>query len=300
MPQLSTYEGVGGLKVVRDAAFDLTGKLSTPLPGLLAPLRSERWLGEANACARLAAVITTPALADRLDGRLGVAVASEPEFAHAEVHARLAAEREAALRASPTLIDPAARVDGSASVAGHGVVIGAGAFVGPGCVILPGSTIEPEVVLHASAIIGVAGFQAARIEGHQRIAPQLGGARVRRGAELLAHVTVARALFGGETAIGEEVLADCHVYIAHDCVVGRRVQLCAHANVMGRVEIGEEAYIGPSAVIVNGARIGPGAKVSMGAVVTRDVPAGATVTGNFAIPHHQFLANLRASRGASE
>lgn len=297
MQQLSAFDGVGGLKVVRDAAFAVTGKLSTPLDGLLAPLRSERYLAEANACARLAAVITTPSLAERLDGRLGVAVADEPDAAHAEVHARLAAVREAELAARPTEIHPTARIDDSATIASHGVTIEAGVWIGPGCVVAPGSVLEAEVALHACAIIGVAGFQAVRIGGRQRIAPQLGGVRLKQGVELLAHVTVARASFGGETEIGEETLADCHVYIAHDCRIGRRVQLCAHANVMGRVEIGEEAYIGPSAVIVNGARIGARAKVTMGAVVTRDVAPDAVVSGNFAIDHARFLDHLRAIRG---
>ncbi len=296
--RLGAFEGVGGLKVLRDAAFAVTGKLSTPLDGLLAPLRSERYLAEANACARLAAVITTPDLAERLDGRLGVAVAREPDVAHAEVHAQLAAARAAALQAQPTTIDPSAQIDGSASIAPYGVEIGAGVYVGPRCVVLPGSTIEADCVLHVGAVIGVAGFQVARIGGRQRIAPQLGGVRLARGVELLADVSVARALFGGETLVGEETLADCHVYIAHDCRIGARVQICALANILGRVEIGDDAYIGPSAVVVNGARIGAGGKVTMGAVVTRDVPAGTTVSGNFAIEHDRFLDHLRAIRGA--
>ncbi len=296
--RLGAFEGVGGLKVLRDASFAVTGKLSTPLDGLLAPLRSERYLAEANACARLAAVITTPDLAERLDGRLGVAVAREPDVAHAEVHAQLAAARAAALQAQPTRIDPSARIDGCASVASYGVEIGPGVYVGPRCVVLPGSAIEADCALHVGAVIGVAGFQAACIGGRQRIAPQLGGVRLARGVELLADVSVARALFGGETFVGEETLADCHVYIAHDCRIGARVQICALANILGRAEIGDDAYIGPSAVVVNGARIGAGAKLTMGAVVTRDVPAGTTVSGNFAIEHHRFLDHLRAIRGA--
>ncbi|MBS0409750.1 MAG: hypothetical protein JSR86_07530 [Proteobacteria bacterium] len=295
---LGAYDGVGGLKVLRDAAFAVTGKLSTPLPGVLAPLRSERYLDEANACANLAAVITTPALAERIDGRLGVAVASEPDAAHAEVHARLAVRRAAALKARPTRIHPTAEVDSSASVAPYGVEIGPNVYVGPRSVVLPGSTLEAGVVLHVGAVIGVAGFQAARVAGRQAIAAQLGGVRLGQGVELLADVAVARALFGGETCVGRETLADCHVYIAHDCRIGARVQICALANILGRVEIGDDAYVGPSAVVVNGARIGAGAKLTMGAVVTRDVDAGATVTGNFAIEHHRFLDHLRAIRGA--
>jgi UDP-3-O-[3-hydroxymyristoyl] glucosamine N-acyltransferase len=243
-------------------------------------------------------VITIPALAERLDARLGVAVADEPDAAHAEVHARIVAARDAALKARRTRIDPSAEVDPSAVISDYGVEIGPDVYVGPRSVILPGSTLEAGCVLHVGATIGVAGFQVARIGGRQRIAPQLGGVRLGEGVELLANVAVARALFGGETVVGAQTLADCHVYIAHDCQIGARVQICALANILGRVEIGDDAYVGPSAVVVNGARIGAGAKLTMGAVVTRDVAAGTTVTGNFAIDHDRFLQNLRAIRGA--
>lgn len=44
--------------------------------------------------------------------------------------------------------------------------------------------------------------------------------------------------------------------------------------------VGRGATIGSGATILGGVRIGAGATVGAGAVVTRDVPAGATVVGN--------------------
>jgi UDP-3-O-[3-hydroxymyristoyl] glucosamine N-acyltransferase len=162
--------------------------------------------------------------------------------------------------------------------------------------IAPGVVVENDCVLHPGVSLGVPGFNTGIIGGRQRIIPQLGGVRLKPYVELLANVCVARALFGGETTLGEETVADNLVYIAHDVQIGRRVQICALVNILGRVEIGDEAYIGPSSVIINGARIGEKAKVSIGAVVTRDVPAGTTVSGNFAIPHDRFLTHLRSVR----
>jgi len=46
------------------------------------------------------------------------------------------------------------------------------------------------------------------------------------------------------------------------------------------VTIGADVWIGGSAIVLPGISVGDGAIVGAGAVVTRDVPAGATVVGN--------------------
>jgi acetyltransferase-like isoleucine patch superfamily enzyme len=46
------------------------------------------------------------------------------------------------------------------------------------------------------------------------------------------------------------------------------------------VVIEDDAWIGIGAIILKGVRIGRGTRVGAGTVVTRDVPPGATVTGN--------------------
>lgn len=294
--RLSDFQGLAGLKVLRDGPFSLTGKLSTPLDGLCVPLRSAKYLDEVNGNARVAAVITTHEIAEGLDARFAVAISDAPDAAHSEVHARIAEVKEDELRARPNQIDGAAVIDPSARIADYGVTIGPGVRIGANVTIAAGVTIEDNCILHPGVSLGIPGFNVGLIGGRQRIVPQLGGVRLKPYVELLSNVCVARALFGGETTIGEETVADNLVYIAHDVQIGYRVQICALANILGRVEIGDGAYIGPSAVVVNGARIGARAKVSMGAVVTRDVEAGTVVTGNFALPHERFLENLRAVR----
>lgn len=281
---------------MRDGPFEVTGKLSTPLDALCVPLRSARYLDEVNGNPRVVAVITTREIADGLDSRLAVALSNTPDIAHSEVHARTAELKEAELRARPNRIDETAIVDPSARIADYGVEIGARVRIGPHVTVAPGVAIEEDCVLHAGVSLGVPGFNTGVIGGRQRIIPQLGGVRLKPFVELLSNVCVARALFGGETTLGEETVVDNLVYIAHDVQIGRRVQICALVNILGRVEIGDEAYIGPSSVVINGARIGAGAKVSIGAVVTRDVDPGAKVTGNFAIPHQRFLDHIRTIR----
>ena len=52
------------------------------------------------------------------------------------------------------------------------------------------------------------------------------------------------------------------------------------------VRIGSDVWIGGGAIILPGVTIGDGALIGAGSVVTRDVGAGMTVTGNPARPRH--------------
>jgi acetyltransferase-like isoleucine patch superfamily enzyme len=95
--------------------------------------------------------------------------------------------------------------------------------------------------------------------------------------------------------VGRNVVISYHVTIAdsdfHPTDSGLRIQ-DAIANspqgdrskrppVISRpVVIKDNAWIGIGAIILKGVRIGQGARIEAGAVVTRDVPAGSTVSGN--------------------
>lgn len=89
---------------------------------------------------------------------------------------------------------------------------------------------------------------------------------------------------------------DAQVHVAHDCQIGKRVTITACSEISGRVEIGDDAYLGPNCTISNGVRIGAKATVTIGSVVVRDVAEGARVTGNFALPHENWLKLIRDYR----
>lgn len=295
---LSEYAGTSGYVVVRDGRFSHTGKLSTPLENLCVPLRSREWMKHLVAHPSVAAVITAPELAEEIDGALAVGIAAQPHDAHYTLHAAITASAEARLRATPTVIHPSARIDPLAHVAPYGVQIGPDVTVEPFARIYPSAVIEEGCVIRGGASVGIDGFAGGVISGRYGILPQVGGVRLKPHVHLMPNVCVSRAVFGGETVIGEETIIDTHGYVAHDCTIGRRVVICAMANLMGRVTVGDGAHIGPSAVVRNGVRIGDLASVSMGAVVTRDVEPGQRVTGNFAVPHEQFLGALRVRTGS--
>jgi UDP-3-O-[3-hydroxymyristoyl] glucosamine N-acyltransferase LpxD len=293
--RLTSFASIPGLTIVRDGEFSTTGKLSTALKGMCVPLRDAAFVDAVNANQRIAAIITTAEIAALADKRFALGIAASPDAVHAEIHALCAQTKAAELRQRPNKIDRAALIDSNARIGAYGVEIGARAFIGANAVISPGVTIDNDAVIHSGVSVGGPGFNTALVGGKRRIVPQVGGVHIGQFVEVLANCCIARAIFGGNTRLGEETLVDNLVYIAHDVQVGRRVQICALTNVLGRVVIGDEAYIGPSSVIRNGLKIGAFARVSMGAVVTKDVAANETVTGNFAVPHELFLQNMKST-----
>ena len=67
--------------------------------------------------------------------------------------------------------------------------------------------------------------------------------------------------------------------IGDNVVIGHQVTLGGRDLTNAAPDVEEGVYIGTGAKILGGVRIGRGATVGANAVVTRDVPAGATVVG---------------------
>ncbi len=111
-------------------------------------------------------------------------------------------------------------------------------------------------------------------------------ANVGPGVELGAgSILCAFTTLTADAVIGRSFHANIYSYVAHDCVVGDYVTFAPRVSCNGGVRIKDHVYVGTGAVIRPSSPdrpivIGAGATIGMGAVVTRSVPAGATVVGN--------------------
>lgn len=82
-----------------------------------------------------------------------------------------------------------------------------------------------------------------------------------------------------QISVGPHTIINLACTVGHDTALGRLVTLSPGAHISGHVTIEDEVFVGSGAVIIERKRIGRGATVGAGAVVSKDVPAGATVAG---------------------
>jgi len=107
---------------------------------------------------------------------------------------------------------------------------------------------------------------------------------IQRGAVIGARCKIQSHSFVCDgVTIGDEVFVGHGVMFVNDkrpaaTAAGGALQTEADSTLLRSV-VEDGASLGSGAVVLGGVRIGAGALVGAGAVVTRDVPAGATVVG---------------------
>ncbi len=163
-------------------------------------------------------------------------------------------------------IHPSSTVPESCSIGAHvsiaaDVVLGENCIVYPGCVIgersrvgdrckfMPNVTIYhdcqlgDDVLIQSGAVIGSEGFgHAQNKQKHWVLIPQLGGVIIRNKAEIGANTTIDRGALN-HTIIGEGVIIDNLVQIAHNVEVGDHTAIAACVGISGSVVIGKHCQI---------------------------------------------------------
>lgn len=274
-------------------SFDQLGLVDSTAPNTLSFLDEERFAAQMLANPNIAGVIVTPALSTRLrdDGAACAIIEHEdPRWAYYSLHNELAARNQIDRRseiASDAVIHP------SAFVSAVNVTLGPGSFVGPNVSILRGR-IGSRCEFQAGAVIGSEGFEFKRTFRGILPVQHDGDVIIGDDVHVGANTCVDRGFLYRHTVIGTQTKIDNLVHIGHSAHIGKRCLIAACAQI-GAVDMEDDVWVGPSVNLLSGQQIGAKAYITVGSVVTKDVPAAARVTGNFAIPHDQFLRNLKRS-----
>ena len=202
-------------------------------------------------------------------------------------------EKFAGESAEECCIAPSARVHASAvvegrvgenAVVGPGCVVMRGATVGEGCVLEANVTVYPNVVIgegcvfQAGAVIGSRGFGFYEYGGARRPVPHLAGVRIGRGCSFGANTVVA-AGFLSPTTIGDNCHFDSFVQVAHNCRLGNNIYMASQSGLAGSVTVEDDVELAGGAQVANHLTLGKGCRIAAKAGVTRNIPAGRTVSG---------------------
>ncbi len=241
----------------------------------------------------ISCVICKPEFAEKIPAHIkGIVFSNEPKLVFFLLHNAVAAFVERV----PTKIDSSAKISPLAYIAPYNVIIGPRVEIDPFVTVGENTEIHADVHVHEGCAIGAQGFTSVRNGDAMFLARDLGKVRIDQGVEICAHCDVARGtLLLDTTVLGAYTKLDAKVHIGHGSALGKRVLVPSGAHIAGNCVVGDDVWIGVNATVSNRIEIGEGARVSLGSVVTKDVPAGQTVTGNFAIDHARFMQNLKAS-----
>lgn len=183
-------------------------------------------------------------------------------------------------------IGPQAIVEEDAEIA-VGAVIEAGAFVGRGAVIGPDARVAPRVVVCAEcrigarvriqpgAVVGSDGFGYARArEGWLRI-PQIGRVVIGDDVEIGANTTIDRGTLD-DTVIGDGVILDNQIQIAHNVRIGDHTAMAGCVGVAGSAVIGRNCTVGGAAVILGHLEITDDVHITAMSLVSKSITLAGT------------------------
>jgi UDP-3-O-[3-hydroxymyristoyl] glucosamine N-acyltransferase len=253
-------------------------------------------LAEALSLSGIVGVITTASLASKIPEQMGCLLSDDPVLTAYEIHRLLVESGDHYWTDFPSRVASSAIIGPGVQIAEKNVIIGENAVIEPNAVISERSLIGDDAHVGATSVIGATAFELIKKKERNLLYPHAGGARLGDGAIVLSGTMIVKSVFAAFTEIRENVVVDNLVHVAHDCDLAPGTRVVACVLLGGRAVLGANCYIGPNATVSNGVTVGDSAVVSLGATVTRDVPAGERVSGNFAISHEKFLANLRESR----
>ncbi len=159
---------------------------------------------------------------------------------------------------------------------GAGAVIRVNAQIGAHSIIHPNATIYhscelgQHVVIHSNTVIGSDGYGYAPSGGKWITIPQTGKVIIGDFTEIGASTTIDRGALE-DTVIGQHVIIDNQVHIAHNVVIGDGACLCGGTMMAGSVNIGKNVIIAGTVAINGHITICDNVQITGNTMVTSDI-----------------------------
>ena len=167
---------------------------------------------------------------------------------------------------------------GSNVVIGPNTHIGINSRIYDGVKIHGNTKIGDNVVVGYNSIIGYPGFGFARTTSTPVRIPHVGGVIIGNNVDIGCLNTIVAGTIE-PTFIGDGTKVDDHVHIGHNAQIGKNCIITACAE-MGRMNMGNDVWVGPNSSIIQGVEIGDKAYIGISSVVTKNVEKDSIVAGS--------------------
>ena len=281
-------------KVEKDGEFNWLGLTAEDYEGkkVLTFLNDEKYYKEIGNNKSITCIVTTDEVAQKIEkDKYGIIISNNPRKDFFELHNKLVKE-DFYFTKRDNQISEKAYISKKANIGKYNIVIEEDVIIEAGVTVYENVTIRRGTTIKSGTILGADGFQYVRDREEIIKVEPAGELEIAENVVIHNNSVIDKGIFG-KTFIGENTKIYNLVHVAHDSKIGKNVFLTAGVIVCGRVKIGDNSYLGPNCTIKNGLFLDKNSKVSMGAVVTKNVNENEVVTGNFAIPHKQFIENLK-------
>ena len=279
-------------KLVRDGEFTRLDYCTVYENGpFLTFMEREKFLPKLLENEHVSCVLCTEELAGRIPERMGVLIVDDPKAAFEKTHNSLAETEKYALPSFDTVIGEGCDISPLAVIPRYNVEIGDRVKIGPFCVIGEHVHIADDCRISSHVVIGGESFSFAR-DGEDEITglTDCGTVELEEGVVVRSFAHIVRGILPTDrTIIGKRSVLDAYTHIGHGAQLASRVFVAACSCIAGNARIGSDTWVGVSATVSNRIIVGSRCRVNLGSVVTKNVPDGTEVSGNFAIEHNKFL-----------
>lgn len=281
-------------KLEKDGKFNWLGLTAEDYgkKKVLTFLNDEKYYKEIEHNKSITCIITTEEIYKKIKkDKYGIILTKNPRKDFFELHNKLVKENFYFSKKENNISEKAI-ISEKANIGKYNIIIEDNVIIEAGVTIYENVTIKKGCIIRSGSRIGGNGFEFSRFKDEILSVKFAGDVLIEDNVEIQNNSCVDRGVFD-RTYLGKNVKVDNLVHIAHDVKIGENTLVVACTLIGGRTKIGKNSYLGPNCTIKNGLVLGENSKVSMGAVVTKNVKENEIVTGNFAIPHEQFINNLK-------
>ena len=239
--------------------------------------------------------LTTKALSKHLPSEPTVIIVADAKMAMGLVMKAMLADKGEHGIHPDAVIDPSAKIGKEVTIAA-GVVIGANCVIGDRCSIHANTSIQyaiigEDCIIGANVSIGEIGFGIGKDKDKNFVLPHIGCVRIGKGCYIGANSAIDRG-FIDDTVIGDWVMIDAMVRIAHNVKIGDRTIICAQSGVAGSSKLGSDNLLAAQVGVSDNVSVGNNNLFAGRAGIISDVGDGLALGGMPAVPLSDYRRGL--------